>query len=143
MTHLRHARPSFFAAQTDDFVKKTGRVSVAKFGSPGSKERVERLQKQIRASTKTSLILIAKSGADFLGFHAPIVSLRLGMATSEIRASTPSYYRDLYMGGLWFVVDAPFESIDLARFCLVTNGRPLLDVVRQSRTASMLVKRQS
>jgi hypothetical protein len=125
-------------------IQELGRATIAKFGKPPPASTVERLKKQIKEGKRTYLILVVKSAGTrktHLGYQTEIASIRLGAPTDEIKNSAPTYYRELgYGAGLWFTVDAPLAPSDLSRFRLVTNKKPVLDVITKCRTPSMLVE---
>jgi hypothetical protein len=123
-------------------IHSSGRVAIAKFGDPGSRARYERIKNQIDNNVETLLILVSKQGARFLGYQSRLSSIHYGKPSAEIIALAPDYYRaEEWPGRLWFVVSSPFMSCALQGLCLSTNHRALLDVVRESRTASMLVEK--
>ena len=125
----------------NEVARRTGRVAVAKFGQPGTKLRAEVLRTQIRQQRKTWLVLVSKRGSQFLGFQAPLISVHHGMPTPDIRKIAPPYYEKLdQVAELWLTVEGPFVAADLRRFRLATNQRPLLEVISECRTSSMLVE---
>jgi hypothetical protein len=123
--------------------RSIGRVAFAKFGNPGSRARCERIKEQIDNQVETFLILVAKQGERYLGFQSRLSSVHYGKPSPEILSIAPNYYREQESPGLWFITSTPFMSCDLRAFCLSTNGRPLLDVIRECRTASMLVDKSA
>jgi hypothetical protein len=122
-----------------------GRVAVGKFGSPGSRARSERLKEQIENQVETLLILVATQGIAkekrYFGFQSRLSSIHHGNPSAEILSIAPDYYTELPR--LWFTTSTPFVSCSLEAFCLSTNGRPLLDVIRECRTPSMLVEKSA
>jgi hypothetical protein len=125
-------------------IQKLGRAAIAKFGRPPPASTVELLKKQIKEGKRTYLILVVRSAGTrktHLGYQTEIASIRLGAPTDEIKNSAPTYYRKLgYAAGLWFTVYGPLAPSDLNRFRLVTNKKPVLDVLTKCRTPSMLVE---
>jgi hypothetical protein len=125
----------------NEVVCKARQVALGKFGTPGSVERVKILNTQIERGRKTYLILVAKDGARFVGFNSPISSVYLGKPNAQMLSIAPAYYRKLYETQLlWFTVRSVFTPCDLQGFHLSSNGRPLLDVLNESRASSMLVE---
>jgi hypothetical protein len=123
----------------NDVVQSMGVVAVAKFGKPGTVNLVERLKEQIG---RTHLVLVAKRDGRFLGFESPLASVHRGNPTPEIISAAPTYYAKIgEIAGLWFTVCSAFIDCDLAAFRLSSNQRPLLDVLRECRTSSMVVER--
>jgi hypothetical protein len=124
-------------------IQELGRAAIAKFGKPPAASTVELLKKQIKEEKRTYLILVVKSVTrkTYLGYQTEIVSICLGAPTDEIKNSAPTYYRELgYAARLWFTVHTPLAPSDLSRFRLVTNKKPVLDVLSKCRTPSMLVE---
>jgi len=65
----------------------------------------------------------------------------MGKPTQEILSAAPEYYKHLDESPqLWFLVESSFKQVDLAKFRLTTNQRPLIDVISECRTPSMLVE---
>ena len=125
----------------NEVVSKLGQVALAKFGSPGTAKRAKTLQQQIDDGINTLLVLVAKRGDRFLGYQSRLSSIIWGKPTATIKNATPSYYRYLdQTPELWFMVDTPFVQSDLTKFRLVSNHRPLLDVLGECRTSSMLIE---
>jgi hypothetical protein len=120
---------------------KQGRVALAKFGQAGSATRVDLIKDQIERRTGTLLILVVKDQGRFFGFSAPLASIRRGEPDPQTASVAPEYYARLEgIGSLWFTVESPFVARDISEFRLLSNGRPLVDVVRECRTSSMLVR---
>jgi hypothetical protein len=125
-------------------IQSSGRVAMAKFGNPGTLARYEKIKNQIENDVETLLILISKQGTQFFGHQSRLSSIHYGKPSPQIAGIVPDYYRaEDWLARLWFVVSYPFMSCALEGFCLCTNHRPLLDVVRECRTSSMLVEKCS
>lgn len=125
----------------NETLARLGRVAIAKFGSPGTRARCDRLKAQIDGGLETLLILVTKQGGQFLGYRSRLTSVHLGKADEAILSSAPTYYDDLSNDAkLWFTVTVAFEPVSLEEFSLTSNGRPLLEVMRECRTASLLVE---
>jgi hypothetical protein len=123
----------------NDVVDRLGLVTVAKFGKPGTAKLVERLNEKIG---RACLILVAKENGRFLGFQSRLSSMHRGSPTPEMISASPAYYGDIgETAGLWFTARDPFTECDLASLRLSSNQRPLLDVLRECRTSSMLIER--
>ena len=124
----------------NDVVKATGRLALAKFGNPGTASRVDKLKAQIEEGIETLLILVGKRGDTFLGYQAPLSKIQYGQP-GVLAALAPAYYAKTgETSRLWFVVNSPFVRSELASLRLVTNHRPLLAVMSECRTATMLVE---
>jgi hypothetical protein len=144
ITRIRGLRPLDTVEAHNEAAKKVGRVALAKFGQPGTAKRCELLTHQIKAGIETLLLLVVKRGTRFYGFQSSLTSVYYGRQNEKLLTAAPAYYRDLNdAASLWFIVDHPFEACDLKTFRLSTNGRPLLDVVSECRTSSMLVEKIS
>ncbi len=125
-------------------VEKIGRVSLAKFGSPGTLARSEELKAQIYEGIETLLILAAKRDDRFLGYQSRLTAVHYGKPDKTILGISPPYYAKLGSpADLWFTVISPFVTAALKDFRLATNRRPVLEVMSECRTSSMLVERGS
>jgi hypothetical protein len=125
-------------------VSKLGRVAFAKFGQAGTASRAERLRQQILRGQKTFLIAVVKREDSFFAFEARLGEVHFGPPTAQLSEWSPPYYKKIQeIPSLWFVLNGPLKAIDINLYFLLSNSRPLLDVVRESRTASMLVIRQA
>jgi len=125
----------------NEMVEKQGSVTIAKWGQSGTLARADRLQKQVKNGSETLLILVAKRGGQFHGFQAPLSGVHIGKPTAQIKAISPPYYEQLgEASSLWCTVSRSFVPADLQNLHLASNGRPLLDVLGECRTSSMLVK---
>lgn len=124
----------------NEVVKATGRLALAKFGNPGTVSRVEKLKAQIEEGIETLLILVVKRDDKFLGYQAPLSTIHYGQP-GVLASLAPAYYAKTgETSRLWFVVNSPFVRSELASFRLVTNHRPLVAVMSECRTATMLVE---
>jgi hypothetical protein len=125
----------------NDSLAARGSVSVAKFGNPGTSVRRDQLLTQIDNGLEAHLILVTKTGGKFCGYKSRMRAVHYGKAGNNILAGAPPYYRDLEeQAKLWFTVTDPFEPTNLDQFSLASNMRPLLEVMRECRTASLLVE---
>lgn len=122
-------------------VEARGRVALAKFGQAGTDARVGQLQAQIERGVRTLLILITKREKEFIGYQSELRSVHRGKPTLEILSAAPEYYSQLDLDPqLWFLLENSFKQTDLAKFRLTTTQRPLIDVISECRTSSMLVE---
>jgi hypothetical protein len=124
----------------NDVAKASGRVALAKFGNPGTASRVEKLSAQIEEGIETFLILVVKRGDKFLSYRAPMSLIHHG-APGALAALAPPYYSKIdETPRLWFVLGSPFTRSELANLRLATNKRPVVSVMSECRTATMLVE---
>lgn len=127
----------------NEVIRRLGQAWIAKFGTPGTEERANTLKFQIEQGRKTFLVLVAKRGMRFLAHEAPLVSIHYGRADSQILKLAPEYYSRLdQSAALWLAVRRLLQLSDLARFRLASNQRPIVEVLSECRTASMLVERR-
>jgi hypothetical protein len=125
----------------NEIIDRFGRFALAKFGQPGTSARAQALQRQIEQGQTTLLVLIIKRSNRFIGYQCRLVSVHRGPPTSEIKSIAPTYYRELGIeAALWLIADSPLVTCDLKKFCLSTSQRPLIEVIRECRTASMLIQ---
>jgi hypothetical protein len=136
-----HGRSFDTVEAHNQVIRLIGRVAIAKFGSPGTLGRCERIRSQIGNGIETLLILVAKQGDRFRGFQSRLSSIHYGKPSAEIVNIAPDYYAGQEWPELWFIASTPFVSCALEGLCLLTSQRPLLDVIRECRTASMLVEK--
>jgi hypothetical protein len=121
-------------------VDRLGYAFVAKFGAAGTEGRAKKLRDQIVSGQRTNLIAVGKRDGSFIGYQAKLYGVVIGKPTQEKLSASPPYYSDMESEGrLWFQITERFAPTSLQRFKLVTNGRPLLDVLSECRTSSMLV----
>jgi hypothetical protein len=119
-----------------------GPIWFAKFGAPPSAGVVDVLQSQIAEGLNASLILGKKEGGVFVGFSAKLQAIILSAPTAEMRNRSPAFYEEMHMTpSSWFCVEGPFQATDLGNYRLKSNKRPLVEVMRQTRTSLMLVER--
>jgi len=126
-----------------------GVVAFAKFGSPLSETVLKELN-GAKNSPFSRLIIVYRRDDEFYGFGARIKSaIRPTEAEQSPTVLYPSYYDALINEGLvappksYFVLSTPLDPIDLHRFALNSNGRPLLSVLRECRTSTMLITDKS
>jgi hypothetical protein len=125
----------------NQMIEKTGRVALGKFGKTGTGLTIDKLKRQIERGDKTFLIWISKREGEFLGFRSLLTTVYGGKPTPEILEAMPPYYNDLSeTPQTWYVVETPFQPVDLRLFKLASNGRSLVGVIKECRTASMLVE---
>jgi len=78
------------------------------------------------------------------GYTAELKDILSGH-TKPSESQVPRYYRHLMKDiRSWLMIGPlkPIEANDLARYCLCSNKHPLLDVLRSTRTANMLVYKE-
>jgi hypothetical protein len=119
-----------------------GRVAIAKFGRPTASAKIAVIKSQLERGTETLLVLAIRLGAGrFLGFGSPISAVHRGPPNAELLSLAPAYYRDLdETANLWFILHARIVPHDLRGFRMRASQRPLLDVLHECRTSSMLVE---
>ena len=132
-----------------------GYVAVAKFGNAWTPEKCETYCQSITKSKRPLLIIVTKVGKAFLGWSAPLESVFPAEDRKARQLVTPPYYRELAnqpsllnsalatKPSMWFVTTGKFQPCPLADFRLVSNGRHLNDVLRETRTALMLVRKEA
>lgn len=114
-----------------------GVVALGKTGKPLAMPTIERAL----ASSKPSVLVITRTKDVFHGYLAPLNDI-LEYPRRPREEQVPRYYRHLMteirswlmIGGLDLLSDK-----DLARYRLYSNQRPLVDILRTTRTANMLV----
>ena len=136
-------RKSFNTVDAHNIVWSTkGELAVAKFGAAIGPQTLDRITQQLANDTDTYLILVAKNVVSrFLGHRARILSVHLANKSSQFERLAPPYYAELGLApALWILVNEEFAPTDLREFRLTSSGRPLIDVLQECRTATMLVE---
>jgi hypothetical protein len=127
----------------NDVIRSMGKTSFAKFGH-NIRPTVEKIRGHISKGHNPLLVLTIKRGTNYLGYSSPITSIYDGKPRAELIAYAPSYYCkiDPTFASIshWITVERPFEKFDLAGLRLASNKRPLLEVLKECRTSTMLVE---
>ena len=114
-------------------------VAVGKWGAV-PKTAIHTISDQLRHGQDAFLYLVSKQAKEFRGVRAPLRWLGSGRLPAEYQIAVPAYYEKLFeCPTSWFVVNTAFEPADLAQLHLASNGRDLLEVLAECRTAAMLV----
>jgi hypothetical protein len=124
-------------------IEQTGRVALAKFGNPGPAARYKPLKTQIAEDVETLLILVVKRDDRFLGYQSTLGGVHHGSPGEMVKWAPPYYAMLGESPRLWFLINAPFQRSQLADFRLASNQRPIVDVMRECRTAAMMVERSN
>lgn len=114
-----------------------GVVALGKTGKPLAAPTIERAL----ASAKPTVLVITRTKVDFHAYRAPLKDI-LEYPHRPQEDQVPRYYRHLMsdirswlmIGGLELLTEQ-----ELATYRLCSNQRPLLDILRSTRTANMLV----
>lgn len=117
--------------------KEQGIVALGKTGKPLADPTIARAL----ASEQPSVLVLTRRKDVFQGYRAELKDILSGHSKPR-EAQVPRYYRHLMMDiRSWLMIGAPtrIEAEELARYCLCSNRRPLLEVLRSTRTANMLV----
>jgi hypothetical protein len=123
-------------------IAKKGRVALAKFGAPTSERTLGIINEAIRNKSAPYLYLISKSKNTHYASKSHIIATYVRLPI-DLRSFVPDYYELVeYNPSTWFILDRPFQPASIDKLVLVSSGRSLLDVLRETRTASMLVKRK-
>ena len=127
----------------NSLARRNGVVALAKFGAKPGDASIDRLVCQIASGRSTRLYLVFKRGSRFSGYAASMSAIRMGQDAGDWTGLAPSYYADVdVIPGLWLLLRGELRPAGLADLRLATNGRKLLDVVAECRTAAMLVTTQ-
>jgi hypothetical protein len=140
---LRAKRRVRLGTETLDIVEEhntvqrtDGAVALAKFGQTPGLGRIRTIQDALKSPTPTNLYLLFKEAGSFAAFSARMAEVSLQNPPTRY----PGYYSRA--GGhpaIWFVLSSPLEPVEISNLRLWSNGRPLEDVVSESRTVMMLV----
>ena len=147
---MRLAPEVFAGGTTVDVIRehnsvaqKHGFVAVGKFGVAPT-GAIAGIDKSLKQGHAVDLYLVHKQGEAFRGFCAPLCWVGLKLLPERYRDGRPASSGEIgQVPSTWFVVDAPFTSAELVGLRLASNGRDLLTVMSECRTATMLVERAS
>jgi hypothetical protein len=118
--------------------REKGRVALGKPGRALAKISLDR----VLAVKEPLLLIVSRIDECFIGYTAPIHGVLSNPQHPE-NALIPHYYQHMRSDiQTWFIL-GPMEHLanaKLAACTLCSNQHPLLDVLRRSQTANMLVR---
>lgn len=124
-------------------VTRHGFVAVGKFGA-APKGAVSVLDELLQEGGRANLYLVHREGDFFRAVCAPLRWVGVGRLPERYRNGIPPYYGEIAVApSTWFVVGEPFKAAGLAHLKLASNGRDLIAVLSECRTAAMLVERSA
>lgn len=112
-------------------------VALGKTGKPLATPTIE----HALASTKPTVLVITRTKDVFHGYLAPLNDI-LEYPRKPREEQVPRYYRHLMTEIRSWLMIGRLDLLpdkDLSRYCLCSNQRPLVDILRTTRTANMLV----
>ncbi len=130
---------------------QAGHIAVGKFGKPWSAEKCSDYCRSVTKSKRPRLIIVTRSGEKLFGWSAPLETVFPADDKRAGRLARPRYYDELAnqpslfatalvsKPTMWFVVTEKFRPCSLSNLWLASNGRRLSSVLRETRTAMMLV----
>ncbi|TVR45359.1 MAG: hypothetical protein EA402_04535 [Planctomycetota bacterium] len=121
-----------------DIAQAHGHAALGKTGRALATPTIDRAI----APDRPTLLIITRSGADFHAHCAPIHDI-LSHPHAPAEHLIPRYYRHLRHDiRTWIMIGpiTPLPAETLATTTLRSNNRPLLEVLRTTRTANMLVR---
>ena len=124
-----------------EVAREQGEVMFGKFGAALKGASLQRLEAS-KGAGSPRLIVVMKKGS-FVGFSAVLGGITDKLPSPAEQRYVPEFYHLLAemneTPSTWFRLMSPFEPIELSSFSLVTSGRPLLEVISETRTSMMLV----
>ena len=124
-------------AHHQEIAEQLGRVALGKTGKALALSTIERAL----GSQQPTLVLLTRIQNDFHAHSAVIFDMLSGHQKPD-DSSIPRYYRHLKNEIKSWIMIGPLVKIDdheLNQYVLCSNKRPLLDVLRCTRTANMLI----
>ena len=130
---------------------QAGHIAVGKFGKAWSAEKCSNYCRYVTKSKRLLLIIVTRSGKKLFGWSAPLEAVFLDDDKKAGHLARPRYYDELAhqpslletamvsKPSMWFVVTEKFKLCSLSNLWLTSNGRRLSSVLRETRTAMMLV----
>jgi hypothetical protein len=123
--------------------EEQGQVMFGKFGATLGRARLQSLEASLKTECPPRLIVVIKKG-DYVGFAAILAGVGSDAPAQAEACFVPRFYERLEehqeRPSTWFKLASAFEPVDLSSFFLATSGRPLLDVISETRTTMMLVR---
>lgn len=117
-----------------------GKMALAKFGSGLGLATAADLRAGLEGGDRPYLFAVSKREREFEGFCAPIVDLFGPVLPPMHKHLVPAYYAELDLNaGSWFLLGGPLSRCGLGNLHLASNGRPLVQVLRESRTSLLPV----
>ena len=120
------------------------KVFFCKFGARPNEKMIERLRDQIASKMTTFVYFSVRVKKDFVGYRAEMGSIEPRAWDPNMRRFAPPYYdainQEIYNGCLWLEIRSEISRCDLMNLRLFSNKRPLLEVLHETRTASMMVE---
>jgi|ERR1035437_1429538 hypothetical protein len=135
--------------------EKVGYVALGKFGASWNQTKCDDFAKEIGSGATKHLYLVFKTDSGYKGFRAKIRNVVLAGRSQARLLAYPDNYNQLQhqpnlfdsvlakKPSMWFELAERLESHSLKKLRLLSNDRPLLDSLNQSRAAMMLVTEKS
>jgi len=134
---------------------KTKLVGVGKYGLPWRRPRCSEFNNAIKNGVPTYLFIVVKASAGYKGFRAPIRVISISGELKELGMLFPEYYNEIRRlpmihdsvptrePSMWFVIGGRLQPHSLADLTLLSNNRPLLDVLsKPCRSSAMIVRKR-
>jgi hypothetical protein len=131
---------------------KTDSVGVGKFGASWDQARCDEFTTAIASGVIKYLFLVSKTATGYLGFRAKISEVFLAKNGHGRIFAFPDYYNQLHRQpglfdsvlatkpSMWFILAERLNPHSLKNLRLCSNGRPILESLKDSRAATMLVQ---
>lgn len=120
------------------------KVFFCKFGTLPNVKFINQLSSQISRNVNTFVYFSARRGKDFIGFRASLNSISTRRPGNELNSCTPNYYNDSTKNideqCLWLELGSEIIRCELSNLKLLSNKKPVLEVLFATRTPSMMVQ---
>jgi hypothetical protein len=134
--------PKFSAiAEHNRVFEQQGKVLLLKAGAPIGQSHLDKMRQQKQAGADAKLYLCVRTRhGSYKGYFAAIDSIINGRVPKSLENLIPLYYDEVgYTGYLWFLLSSPLIETSLGQLKLVSNRKPLLEVLPKCRTSAMVV----
>ena len=122
----------------NNIIAQEGSVALAKFAGDKKRPNMTGVLAAIEAGHTPFLYLVFKQNAEYKSVRAPVSQILFARDPHPFQC--PRYYTDLQLTpSLWFILSSPLEPSSLEGLHLLTNGRPLQQVLAECRTVMMMV----
>lgn len=118
-----------------------GEVSFGRVGRPPATSKIEQLKERIKQG-QASFYLVSRKGEHVSMWKAPLFDVFENRCPDD--STIPEYYRSYKRQiNLWFKIGTitPIEDSEKYELFLMSNNRPIVQVVQECRTSFFFVKK--
>jgi hypothetical protein len=130
-------------AAHNEVARRHGRVFFGKVGRRIASSRLAVLRQNLSERRRARLMLVQRAGEDFRVFSAPLLGISPEGQIPNSQFIPPGCHDFISEVGMWLEIGEIKEigANELHDMVLLSNARPVMDVMVECRTAMMLVTR--